>query len=257
MGARVLDGLKAQQITWAPLSPNEAETLIRICASKAESLATAYQAQCAYLFLAAGRNSSTGTTIATNEEVARRVPKIRGSGTIRAEHYRKNIKERMKRWGLVDYVPEKYGSGKATEYRFPILESLLADGASAPTLELTKCNEYQGTPESLIPGTLVSSECNKYQAPWYQAHTSNTNHKRQESKSMGMEEGHSYYQEEYPSTPTPTAPPQRRQPAGSKRQAYCNSCKRLVSIAPSFDASIGQYTAKCPKCKTLMFVDGE
>ena len=256
MGARVLDGLKAQQITWAPLSPNEIDTLIRICTSKAENLAMAYQAQCAYLYLAVKRNGTTGTTIATNEEVAHRVPKARGEGVIQADHYRKNVKARMKTWGLVDYLPERYGSGKATEYRFPILESLLADGASAPTLELTKCNEYQGTPESLIPGTLELTECNEYQAPWNQACASNAYHKRQESKSMGMEGEYDYYPEECLSTPTPTPPPQTQERATGKAAAYCNTCKQMRLVSPSFDTGIGQYVAKCPKCNALMFVDG-
>lgn len=250
MGARVPDGLKAQQITWTPLSPNEADTLIRICANKADSIGTAYQVQCAYLFLASRRNSSTATAIASNEEVAEHVPKIRGSGTIQEGHYRKKVKQRMKEWGLVDYVPEKYGSGKATEYRFPVLESLIADGGSSLTLELSECNKYQGTPESLIPGTLELTEHSEYQAPWNQSSTSDAYHKIQERKSLGMEEGYSYYQEEAPYTPTQQ--PQER--ATAKRMEYCSKCRRSVPITPSFDSSIGQYMGTCPRCKTPMFV---
>ncbi len=257
MGARVLDGLKAQQITWAPLSPNEADTLIEICTGEADSLNVAYQVLCAYLFLAARRNSDTATTIATNEEVARHIPRIRGSGTIQEGHYRKSVKQRMKKWGLVDYEPEKYGSGKATEYRFPILEGLMTDGGKPSTLELTEHDKFQGANESLIPGTLELTEHDKHRAPWKQPSTSNAYHKIQERKSSGMEEGHSYYLEE-PSYPLPAQPqpqPQPQKQATDRRQAYCNKCRKLVHVSPYQDPSTLQDVARCPKCKSLMFAD--
>lgn len=123
----VTESLAERGMGWSAMSPAEAAEASRVCSTCADTAGRAMQAMAAYFYIASLRMNGTAVASVTDAEAASAVPRLRGSGSIKADAYRKQVKPLLVAWGLVSCTrPEQTGNGRRpTLYGFPMLERLL------------------------------------------------------------------------------------------------------------------------------------
>lgn len=146
--SRLIDNIAAIGECWTAMSGLEVSEAIRVCYSCFDDQKEAGRALAAYMYIASKRNSETLKASVSDGEIASILPKLRGSGFLSANGYRKQIKEKLKAFGLLDYSTVKRnieGGRLPTEYAFPMLETLLEKHEKEGSTKGITTNDYSDT----------------------------------------------------------------------------------------------------------------
>lgn len=134
MEGSITERLSRCGMGWTALCPAEVHEAVRICAARADCPAQALQVVAAYFYVASCRINSTARAEVPDREVAAAVPRVRGSGFIGEDAYRKRVRPLMEAWGLVrcEQGRPSIRGRPPTTYAFPILECrrFAAEGAA-------------------------------------------------------------------------------------------------------------------------------